>query len=50
MTEYYVHFIRSGSEAGEESLVVLPSFRKLLWWFLRTARHCNHIMIIKIRT
>ncbi len=50
MTEYHVSFVRADGEHVEESLVVLPSFWKLLWWFLRTARHCNHIMIIKIRT
>ena len=45
MTEWYVQFIRKN---GEEGLVVLPSFRKLLWWFLRTARDCNHIMIFSV--
>ena len=47
MTEYRIYFVLSD---GSEHLIVLPSFRMLLWWFLRTARHCNHIMIIKIRT
>lgn len=46
MKEYYVSFVRSN---GDECLVVLPSFRKLLWWFLRTARKCNHITIFTVK-
>lgn len=46
MKEYYVHFVRSD---GEECLIVLPSFLKLLWWFLRTARLCNHIVIFTVK-
>lgn len=46
MKEYYVSYVRSN---GDECLVVLPSFRKLLWRFLRTARRCNHITIFTVK-
>lgn len=42
MREYYVRFSRY---YGEESLIVLPSFWKLLIWFIRTGRKCSHIVI-----
>ena len=42
MTEWYVRYIKLD---GEECLVVLPSFWKLLLWFLRTARKCDDIRI-----
>lgn len=42
MTESYVRYIKFD---GEECLVVLPSFWKLLLWFLRTARQCDDIHI-----
>lgn len=42
MKEYYVQYIKCD---GEECLVVLPSWRKLLWWFLQRSRHCSHIVI-----
>ena len=43
MTEWYVTYIKID---GEECLVVLPSFRKLLLWFLCTVRRCDDIHII----
>ena len=43
MKEYFVRFVRLGDE--ESSLIVLPSFRKLLLWFLRTAWRCDRIVI-----
>ena len=45
MKEYYVRFVRAD---GEECLVVLPSFFKLLRWFLRTARQCHYINIFVV--
>ena len=42
MTEWYVIYDKHD---GEECLVVLPSFWKLLLWFLRTARRCDDIRI-----
>lgn len=42
MTEWYVRYTKFD---GEECLVVLPSFWKLLLWFFRTARRCNDIHI-----
>lgn len=42
MKEYYVRFLRPD---GEDCLVVLPSFLKLLRWFLGNARRCNCILI-----
>lgn len=46
MKDYYVRFVSAG---GEECLVVLPSFFKLLLWFLRTARQCHYINIFVIK-
>lgn len=46
MKEYWVSYALTN---GEECLVALPSFRKLLWWFLRTARRCNSISILTFR-
>lgn len=43
MKEWNVLFIRQGQ--CEESFIVLPSFRKLLFWFVRTAWQCNDIKI-----
>ena len=46
MFEWNIHFVRGDIEDGtEESFVVLPSFLKVLWWFLRTARRCTKIVI-----
>lgn len=42
MTEWNVLYTKYD---GEECFVVLPTFRKLLWWFLRTARQCDDIKI-----
>lgn len=42
MKEYFVQYIKHD---GEECLVVLPSWWKLLRWFLRRSRHCGHIVI-----
>lgn len=44
MKEYFVRFYKLG---GDEDgyLIVLPSFRKLLWWFLRKAKSCDRISI-----
>lgn len=46
MIEWNIHFVRGDIEDGtEESFIVLPSFCKVLWWFLRTARRCSQIVI-----
>lgn len=42
MSEWCVRYIKFD---GEDCLVVLPSFWKLLLWFLRTARRCESIYI-----
>lgn len=42
MKEYYVQYMKSD---GAECLVVHPSFWKLVFWFLRTAQYCIHIVI-----
>lgn len=44
MTEYYVRYIKPGCE---ECLIVLPSFLKLLIWFLRTGYSCSYITILQ---
>ena len=42
--EYYVRFYKiRGDEDGY--LIILPSFSKLLWWFVREARACVRIAI-----
>lgn len=46
MIEWNIHYVRGDIEDGtEESFIVLPSFLKVLWWFLRTARRCSQIVI-----
>lgn len=45
MKEYMVRFCKYGSE---EQLVILPSFWKLLIWFVRTAGECQSIIIVDI--
>ena len=46
MFEWNIHFVRGDIEDGtEESFIVLPSFLKVLWWFLRTARRCSQSVI-----
>lgn len=48
MKEWYVYWtVRKGEEWWnlESHLVVLPSFWKVVWWFLRTARRCSFISI-----
>ena len=42
MKEWYILW---ATTEGEEHLIVVPSFRKVLWWFIRTARRCNDIKI-----
>lgn len=44
MKEYCVLYVRG----GEEYQVVLPSWWKLLWWFIRTARRCGNITIFTL--
>ena len=43
MKEWNVLFVRQG--ACEESFIALPSFRKLLFWFICTAWQCTDIHI-----
>ena len=48
MKEWHVYWsIRKGEEWWdlESHLIILPSFWKVLWWFLRTARRCEFISI-----
>lgn len=46
MIEWNIHYVRGDIEDGtEEFFIVLPSFLKVLWWFLRTARRCSQIVI-----
>lgn len=46
MIEWNIAYTRGDIEDGTDtSFIVLPSFLKVLWWFLRTARHCTRIMI-----
>ena len=48
MKEWYVYWtVRKGEEWWnvESHLVVLPSFWKVAWWFLRKARRCSFISI-----
>ena len=42
MKGYYVVWADKG---GREGCVVLPTYWKLLLWFVRTARKCNDIKI-----
>ena len=42
MMEWYVLW---ATESGHEGFVVLPSFWKVLLWFLCTARRCTDIRI-----
>lgn len=42
MREYY------GPEQWRRMFGLLPSFRKLLWWFIRTAKQCNYIKIFVV--
>ena len=37
--------VHDGEGGLDESLIVLPSFRKLLWWLLRHGRKCCYIYI-----
>lgn len=48
MKEWHVYWtIRKGEEWWdlESHLIILPSFWKVVWWFLRTARRCEFISI-----
>ena len=45
MKEYSVVFCMDDDD--DDRLVVLPSFRKLLLWFLRNAWRCKTIAIFK---
>lgn len=48
MKEWHVYWtIRKGEEWWdlESHLIILPSFWKVVWWFLRTARRCSFISI-----
>lgn len=44
MKEYLVWFTCKGA-FEQENFLVLNSFRKLLFWFLRNARRCSTILI-----
>ena len=44
MIEWFVRYQYIDRD-GEEFLIVLPSFRKLLWWFVRTGWRCSMIHI-----
>lgn len=44
MKEYLVWFTYNGA-FEQENFLVLNSFRKLLFWFLRNARRCSIIHI-----
>lgn len=37
--------IHDGEGGLDEFMVILPSFRKVVWWFVRTGRKCCHIYI-----
>ena len=42
MKEWYILW---ATPEGEQNMIVLPSFRKVLWWFIRTAWRCDDIKI-----
>lgn len=44
MKEYYIRFFRQNAE--EDSLIVLPSFWKLLLWVLRESRSCVYFTVM----
>ena len=48
MKELYVCFVRP--ECGEEFLVVLPSFWRMLWWLIRHYWQRDHIVIFAVST
>lgn len=44
--EWHISFeIHDGEGGLDEFMVVLPSFRKVLWWFIKKGRKCCHIYI-----
>lgn len=44
--EWYITYeIHDGEGGLEEFMVVLPSFGKVLWWFIRKGRKCCYIYI-----
>ena len=46
MIEWNIVYVRWDTVDGlDEFMIVLPSFWKVLWWFLRTARRCSYIEI-----
>lgn len=44
MKEYCIYYVVSGRE---EVLIALPSFWKVLCWFLRTAWRCDRIVLYR---
>lgn len=42
MKEWYILWT---TPDGDEHMIVVPRFRKVLWWFIRTARRCDDIKI-----
>lgn len=43
------HILFSRFEGGPKRLIVLPSFWKVLWWFICTGRRCSDIRIFTVR-
>lgn len=46
MNEYFVQYSVCCDEE-DSYLIVLPSFLKLLWWFIRNASKCETIIIYR---
>lgn len=44
--EWWIYFRMGYSDYEEESMVVLPSVAKLLWWIAKYGNRCTEVEIV----